>query len=34
MLTIAPANTHRERYPILWDGHPARPCIIIRQDLY
>ncbi|MFM5886864.1 MAG: hypothetical protein ACKOQS_01010 [Dolichospermum sp.] len=19
-------------YPILWDGHPARPCIISGQD--
>ena len=21
-------------YPILWDGHPARPCIISGQDAH
>ena len=23
---------HKKDDPILWDGHPARPCIISRQD--
>jgi hypothetical protein len=23
---------HKKDYPILWDGHLARPCIISGQD--
>ncbi len=23
---------HKKNDPILWDGHPARPCIMCRQD--
>jgi hypothetical protein len=29
---LVPSGTLHERYPMLWDGHLARPCIISGQD--